>query len=242
MDKTPLTSVGYNVGHNYRRLLAALLLWCAAQPAGAGEPVVDAVVDAVRRFLVQETRQLGDSVAIAVIAPRARFPACPRPQPYFPGNAQQHWGLVTVGVRCQDGENTQRYVQARVSISVQYWVTSQAVPTNTPLHPSLLQARTGQLGELPRQVIRRLDDLRGRVTSRPLSRGTIVQASLLRTPPLVERRQAVSVEARGSGFHITRPGQALDAGAQGDRIRVRMPNRDTLRAEVIAPGRVTVSW
>lgn len=227
-----LCRAGYKAG-----LLVALLL--AGQAATAAN---ENVVTAVTRFLERESRQLGSDVSVEVIPPGARFPACPSPQPFFPGNGQRRWGRVTVGVRCDGDSAAQRYLQARVSVTVRYWVTARALPAGTLLEQGQLSPRSGDLADLPRHVIRSLDAISGQVTRRPLARGTVLQQTLLETPAVVERRQAVAVEASGSGFRIAREGRALDEGARGDSIRVRMPDREILTGRVIGPGRVAVNW
>ncbi|MBN7795851.1 flagellar basal body P-ring formation chaperone FlgA [Parahaliea mediterranea] len=218
-------------------LLAALLVFCAPAPAAE-----DPAVAAAQRFLEQQSRGLGGDAHVEVYPSGARFGHCAEPRAFFPGNGQRRWGRVTVGVRCGDGAGEVRYLQARVSVSVRYWVTARAVDSDTPIDASMLEARQGDLGELPREVVRDLESIRGQVTGRPLAKGTVLQQALLRTPPLVERRQPVSVEATGSGFRIARQGRALDAGARGERVRVRMPDRQTLSGTVVGPGRVAVNW
>lgn len=218
-------------------LLAALLAICPPTPAAE-----DPAIAAAQRFLEQQSRELGGKARVEIYPPGARFAHCTDPRVFFPGNGQRRWGRVTVGVRCGDGAGEVRYLQARVSVSVRYWVTARALDSDAVIDTAMFEARRGDLGELPREVIRDLESVRGQVTARPLAKGTILQQALLRTPPLVERRQAVSVEASGSGFRIARQGRALDAGARGERVRVRMPDRQTLSGTVVGPGRVAVNW
>lgn len=211
-------------------LAACNYLWAAEEPA----------VAAVHHFLEQQSRHLEGEATIEVMRPGAHFPHCANPRAFFPGRSQRPWGRVTVGVRCGDGQGEVRYLQARVSVSVRYWVTARALDGGTAISSALLEPRSGDLGTLPREVIRDLDKIRGLVTRRPLASGTVLQQALLKTPPLVERREQVSVEAGGAGFRIARQGQAIDDGARGDRVRVRMPDRSTLRGTVVGPGRVAV--
>ncbi|HCK28683.1 MAG TPA: flagella basal body P-ring formation protein FlgA, partial [Alcanivorax sp.] len=76
--------------------------------------------------------------------------------------------------------------------------------------------------------------------ARPLSAGTVIQSHQLRKPALVERRQAVTLVAGGEGFRISREGHALDDGALGGRVRVRLSNREVVTAQVTGPGRARV--
>ena len=60
--------------------------------------------------------------------------------------------------------------------------------------------------------------------------------------PLVQRGEMVAVTVRGTGFSLTRKGEALDSGGQGEWIRVRLSGagnrREPVRARVLQPGRV----
>lgn len=56
----------------------------------------------------------------------------------------------------------------------------------------------------------------------------------------VTRGEVVSITVRGSGFTLTRQGEAMEGGAVGEWIRVRPVDKrsDPLRAQVLRPGLV----
>jgi flagella basal body P-ring formation protein FlgA len=56
-------------------------------------------------------------------------------------------------------------------------------------------------------------------------------------PDVVGRGDMVSITVRGPGFTLSRQGEALEAGAVGEWIRVKPADkRDPLRAQVLRPG------
>ena len=57
----------------------------------------------------------------------------------------------------------------------------------------------------------------------------------------VKRGQAVTVTLRGSGFSVSQSAQALEDGAAGDWIRVRVGKETEMQAEVLRPGAVGVN-
>ena len=59
---------------------------------------------------------------------------------------------------------------------------------------------------------------------------------------LIQRNRTVSVEAVGQGFRVVRQGEALQDGALGDTVRVRMGNRSILTGVVAGNGVVKVSF
>ncbi|MBN9143237.1 MULTISPECIES: flagella basal body P-ring formation protein FlgA [unclassified Novosphingobium] len=67
-------------------------------------------------------------------------------------------------------------------------------------------------------------------------------------PSAVARGEAVTIAVVGEGFAVSQPGEALDAGAVGDWIRVRTlrsgaasySQTDAVRARITRPGEVEV--
>src|SRR6185312_16376382 len=211
---------------------ALLLLASGAVHAGTAE-------DAAQAFLQDAAKNLGN-VTVTVQAPQAALPPCADPQPFLPGQAQRLLGRVTVGVRCGDGQT--RYLQARVTAIGQYWVAAQDIPVGTLVTESMLEARSGDLTTLPRQAVLDENAAVGRVTTRTLARGSVIQGSQLQAPALIQRNRTVSVEAVGQGFRVVRQGEALQDGALGDTVRVRMSNRSILTGVVAGDGVVKVSF
>jgi len=212
---------------------ALLLLASGAAHAGAAE-------DAAQVFLQDAARHLGKDVTVTVPAPEVALPPCTDPQPFLPGHDQRLLGRVTVGVRCGDGQT--RYLQARVTAIGQYWVAAQDIPVGTLVTESMLEARSGDLTTLPRQAVLDENAAVGRVTTRTLARGSVIQGSQLQAPALIQRNRTVSVEAVGQGFRVVRQGEALQDGALGDTVRVRMSNRSILTGVVAGDGVVKVSF
>jgi flagella basal body P-ring formation protein FlgA len=63
--------------------------------------------------------------------------------------------------------------------------------------------------------------------------------------PVVMRGESVTIAVAGEGFAVTQPGEAMEAGAVGDWIRVRsvrsgQPQGDAMRARITRPGEVEV--
>lgn len=56
--------------------------------------------------------------------------------------------------------------------------------------------------------------------------------------PVVSRGDAVSVTLSGPGFSVSQSAEALEAGAVGEWVRVRIGKDTELRAQVLRPGAV----
>jgi flagella basal body P-ring formation protein FlgA len=59
-------------------------------------------------------------------------------------------------------------------------------------------------------------------------------------PGAVKRGQPVSVSVRGSGFSVSQNAQALEDGAIGDWVRIRIGKSGEMQARVIRPGAVSI--
>lgn len=59
--------------------------------------------------------------------------------------------------------------------------------------------------------------------------------------PMVARGETVTIAVRGRGFTVQRQGEAMEAGAEGDWIKVRTaPDAAPVRARVERPGLVVI--
>jgi flagella basal body P-ring formation protein FlgA len=59
--------------------------------------------------------------------------------------------------------------------------------------------------------------------------------------PMIARGETVTIAVRGRGFTVQRQGEAMEAGAEGDWIKVRTgPDAAAVRARVERPGLVVI--
>ncbi|MBB3329902.1 flagella basal body P-ring formation protein FlgA [Halomonas campaniensis] len=220
------------------RLLMAAALLLASMASSADE----AMLAEVHAFLYDEANRLGDEVVIEVRPPSAHLPACNSPQPFLPHAGQPVMGRVSVGVRCGEQGRQVRYLQAEVGVIGDYPVAARDMAAGTLVTADLLETRRGNLSRLPRHAILDADELLGQQASRPIRAGETLQAHQFQAPTLVERGQAVVVEAQGPSFRVTREGEALEPGGHGERVRVRFGSRELVTARVVGNGRLVVDF
>jgi len=95
---------------------------------------------------------------------------------------------------------------------------------------------------LQNDVARSLDQIVGMQLRRPVAAGQPLRLADLTRPPLVQRGATVRVEMSSAGLSVSGQLVALDAGAEGERIRVQNINSHaSLFAEVVGPGQVRVT-
>jgi flagella basal body P-ring formation protein FlgA len=220
-------------------LVAAVTISPATASAGNAD---DQAIDAIEAFLHERVASAGGEVVIAVQPPAAGLPACPQPRPFLPRAGQSLLGRVSVAVRCGADGRDLRYLQAEISVFDDYPVLVEGVNAGTPITADSLTTRHGDLSQLPRDTVREPEALIGLVARRTVAAGVPLQLRQFRAERLVKRGQQVVVEARGNQFRATREGKALDHGSRGERVRVRLPNRETITGVVAGDGKVVVEF
>lgn len=81
-------------------------------------------------------------------------------------------------------------------------------------------------------------DAVGMSGKRALRAGEVLRKGLLSSPTLVKRGEPVRIVARQEQIEVSMAGEALDAGARGDAVRVRNANGTVIRARVIGAATV----
>lgn len=219
---------------------ALLLTGLLALPTASADDTE--LLQAVHAFLHEQASTLGDELMIELHPSSARLPQCESPEPFLTRPGTVPLGRISVGVRCgQDGRQV-RYLQAVIGIIGEYPVLSSQLSAGQTVRREDLVMHSGNLADLPSRALLDMETIVGQVTTRPLSPGQPLLEHQFRSLPLVERNQRVTIEARGRGFRITREGQALEPGGLGDRIRVRLDNREVMTAEVVGEGTLVVDF
>ncbi|HSP57070.1 MAG TPA: flagellar basal body P-ring formation chaperone FlgA, partial [Halomonas sp.] len=174
--------------------------------------------------------------------PSAHLATCEAPEPFLTRASQAVLGNVSVGVRCGPQGRHVRYMQAEVGVIGDYPVLTRPVTPGSEITAEMLELRRGDLSRLPQRTLLDTDAIIGQVAQRALAAGIPLREHQLQARALVERGQQVMVEATGAGFRVTREGEALAAGGQGESIRVRFANRELVTARVIGDARLAVDF
>lgn len=215
-------------------LLLLIMLLAGAQAANASEGA-----ERVRELLARHAATPGASIEVELPpASMKKLAGCASPSVELAGHNPPRWGSVTVRATCAGDSGRPVFVRARVRAQGNYWVLARDIKAGEALHAGLLRRERGDLSRLPRNAVTDPDTLSGRMATRALRQGTILQSHWMKAPALVTRSQTVTLVAEGQGFQVTREGQALDEGGLGDRVRVRLENREVVTGTVSETGTV----
>lgn len=178
--------------------------------------------------LVQQSAQAGAPRGARVVAlpgalgPRLLLAPCTQVQPFLPAGVLP-WGRSRVGLRCLQGPVAW---QVFLPVTVQVWapavVASATLPAGARLEGSQLTLAVVDWAAAPGAPHAELDTLDGRVLVRPVAAGQALRASDLRARQWFASGDSVQFVARGRGFAVSTEGQAMNAGLEGQPVRVRM--------------------
>jgi flagella basal body P-ring formation protein FlgA len=114
--------------------------------------------------------------------------------------------------------------------------------SETVLRPDDVRIARVHVAVLANEVARTLDQIVGMQLRRPVAAGQPLRLADLTRPPLVHRGATVQIELSSTGLSVTGQATALDAGAEGDKVRVQnLTSHAYLFAQVIGPGKVRVT-
>jgi flagellar basal body P-ring formation protein FlgA len=130
----------------------------------------------------------------------------------------------------------------RAEATLQVPVAVGRLAAGTVITASDLRMARLRVSEVTRDVARRVQDAVGLQLRDQVADGQPLPRAELQRPLLVTKGARVVMLLDSPGIALTAEGQALDAGAEGDQIRVQNPvSHAVVQAEVMGDGRVRVA-
>ncbi len=223
-----------------------LVLLAFASPSLAGTPSpawqdMGVLAELARAYVQQSVRDPGGRLVITVTPPdeRMRLPACAAPVAETP-EGQRLWGWTQVRVRCPGDGGWSLSVRTRVQVMVPAVVARRAVQAGQVIEAADVQSGEADLAGMQRPALREESQAIGKVTRVGLAAGQPIGAEHLKLPLVVRRGATLDVVATVGQVSVATAGTALQDGAVGDLIRVKVPGGRTVQGVVTADGRVAV--
>ena len=232
------------------RFFLALFAACLALPAAA-QPVADpqAELGAITQRWLDDTlehAQAGGSalrmeVSVGSLDPRLRLAPCARVEPYLPAGARL-WGRSRLGLRCAEGATPWNVF---LPITIKAWgpawvLTGNVAPGAVLTAADATQSEVDWAADTA-PIMANPEMWVGQVAARQLLAGQPLRQSMVRPPQLFRAGAQVRVVSQGPGYMVTSAGQALNAGAVGQTVRVRMENGKIIGGTVAEDGTVDVA-
>ncbi len=225
--------------------LACALLLLAVVPVRA-EQGLDAA-------LLKRLQQLAETAARAAAPPQARVEVqlgqldsrlklapCEQVEPYLPAGLSA-WGRSRIGLRCMKGAarwNVSLPMQVQVFAKV--LVAGSPLPAGTVIAQDQLQVAEVDIAAQNGTVFTDAALIAGRTLAKPLAAGEAPRSSSLKARQWFAAGETVLVKAMGNGYAVSGEGQALQAGLEGQEVRVRFENGRIVTGRAIGERQVEV--
>lgn len=225
--------------------LACALLLLAAVPV-MGEPGLDA-------HLLKRLQQLAETAARAAAPPQSRVEVhlgqldarlklapCEQVEPYMPPGLSA-WGRSRIGLRCLKGPSRWNVsLPMQVQVFARVMVAGVPLPAGTVIAQEQLQLAEIDIAAQSGAVFTDPALLAGRTLSKPLAAGEAPRSTSLKARQWFAAGDTVRVVASGSGYAVSGEGQALQAGLEGQEVRVRFENGRIVTGRPVGERRVEV--
>lgn len=217
-----------------------LLLLLSAPPGWAAAPQShERIRETALAYAQAQTRSLPGKVSIQIgaIDPRTVLRACDAPEAFLPTGSPLT-GKTSIGVRCNERPGWSIYVQATIRVATTLLVANRPLSQNAVLGENDFSVQSGELGQPgiltdPAQAV-------GKTLKFGIGAGQVLRQDMLRAPFVVTQNQTVEVRVQGKGFTIRAAGQALNSGAEGQNVQLRMASGQVVSGTASKDGGVDV--
>jgi flagella basal body P-ring formation protein FlgA len=214
-----------------RKAFLFSVLLCAATAGNAAlDPAQQTQIrKAVEDLLHQQTAGLPGRVSYAVGAldHRLTLPPCPATEAFIPAGVRL-WGNANVGVRCGGNTPWTIYVPVTIRISAGVVIAARALTQGRPIEAADLLLQEGDLTQLPGSVVTDPAMAVGRSVTHNVTAGQPLRQDLLRSQPVIQQGQSVTLRSQGNGFRVSTEGKSLTTAAEGQVAQVRIASGQTV--------------
>jgi len=219
-------------------LLASLLL-CTSPARAAASQSHAKIREVALAYLQTQTQSLPGKVSLQIgdIDSRTILRACTALEAFTPSGAQLI-GKTSIGVRCNEKPGWSVFVQASIRVSADMLVANRPLAQNTILSANDFSLQSGELGQ-PGILIDPVQAI-GKTLKFAIGAGQVLRQDMLRSPYLIAQGQTAGVRVSGNSFSVRSSGQALNNGAEGQNVQVRMASGQVVSGTVTADGSVEV--
>ncbi len=214
-----------------RNAILTLLLVGSSGPSQAALDRVqlEQINQSVQQLVRIQTAGLPGKVSVTLgdIDSRLNLAACPALEA-FTSPGTRLWGNASVGVRCNGAQPWTIYVAVSVKVLSNVVIAAHALTQGRLLEPGDLSMQEADLSQLPAAVITDPAQALGRTVTFSVAPGQPLRQDLLRSPPVIQQGQSVTLRSQGQGFRVSAEGRALSNAAEGQIAQVRTPSGHTV--------------
>lgn len=211
--------------------------------AEASQQSLAQIQTTVKSFVQQHIAQGQDAdITLGAFDPRLRLAPCDQKLAAFFPHGRSALGNTTVGVRCRGTRPWTLYVPVKVSLYAIILVAARPLAPATAVQAGDVVAQRHNIASLRQGYFTQTKQILGRVPSRPLAAGTVLNPRNLPAPRLVRRGDTVSIMVKNPRMEVRMQGEALTDGAAGDTIKVRnLLSRKIIQGQITKKGVIQIN-
>lgn len=194
--------------------------------------------ESVRTLISEHPMFSGQRVQVEFPSNLPKWPFCKQPRASIAKQGVPV-GRVSLSLRCMDPRWVGS-IQVNVSAKRNHLAAVRALQVGSTLDASELVMVESDWSSLPDDVVTEPEQVLGRTLVRSIAAGTPLTLNLVRQTSVIRTGERVRVQLSGSNFVVAGEGQALQAGAAGEQIRIKMGGGQVLNATVVRQGLVEV--
>ncbi len=223
-------------------ILAGILLLSAQSGHSAALQPISTISEAARRHVTLQLQEPSAQVRVGALDRRLRLSRCGKPLETFSPPGRQNPARRTVGVRCTAPSPWTIFVPVEVRLPKQVLVATRSLAKGTILTADDLKTEQRDVARMTRGYLSSLQAAEGKRLKRPVTANRALSPDMVETPDAIVRGARVTIVASSGGLQVRMAGEALSAGAKGERIRVKNSHsKREIEATVLGPGLVGVT-
>ncbi len=224
-------------------LTTAICVALLGEVQAAAIEKLENIRNAVREFAVQEVGSTDDNVHIEIgrLDPRLRLAACGEPLKTYFSAGSRTIGHTNVGVRCEGPKPWSLFVPLLIDRQITVAVALDQLPRGHIIGAADIAYELRSMAKLKRGYFAASDQLIGKVSTRPITRGTPYAHNMVKAHRIIRRGERVVLSLKTGGISVRVAGTALRDGTRGERIPVRnLSSNRVIEGVVHEPGLVLI--
>lgn len=201
----------------------------------------DSMTQPLQMLLDRETAGIQARVEIRIgqLDSRLKLASCQNIEAFVPSGARL-WGRSHIGLRCAEGARWQVYLPVEVKAYGQALHLIRPIAAGMPVSADDVRAEEVELTKLGVGVLTSVEQLSGRVATRPLLSSQPLLAQHLRGASILAAGDPVRVMIHSPSFTVTADGTAIASAAEGQPVRVRIASGRVITGTARKDGTVEV--
>lgn len=226
-----------------KRLCAyAMLGFAVSLPCRAEEKIqsLDSIYGFVKETIEQNLKTSAEyEINVLPLDNQLRLAECTQPLEVFKSTEIVKAGRATLGIRCNAEKKWSIFVSAIIKVYENVIVLTRAVQRGDVITAQHLATEKRDVSKYRGDFLTEAGQVENKQAARNLPAGTVLGAKSLVEPPMVRRKDKVTITSAQPGFAIQMSGIAMMDGAKGQLIRVKNESSGRIiGAVVVEPGLV----